>query len=459
MAEIHLPNDFINEMRSQLELREADALLHAITATTSPVSIRINPEKWKKDTLSERVPWCETGYYLPERPSFTFDPLFHAGCYYVQEASSMFVERILKECVKTPSLVLDLCAAPGGKSTLALSCLPQGSLLVSNEPIRPRANILMENMVKWGCPNSVVTCNYASDFQYLGELFDVVIADVPCSGEGMFRKDTGSISEWSMENVKMCQRRQREIVGDIWRCLKPGGVLIYSTCTYNTHEDEENLEWICNELGGRCLPIGTEPSWGISGNLLDGSSLPCYHFFPHKSRGEGFFAAAVVKEESTGEQSGQSRKRDKKKAKPVVGKGFEWKRLLKSPESYELREADGVFSAFPQAFSQLLDRFMQGLHILHHGVELGEMKGKKFCPSHTLAMSTALLPDAFATAEIDHATSIAYLRRESIVLDSDTPRGYVLLTHEGVPLGFVNNLGNRANNLYPEHWKIRQREG
>ncbi|MBR3092649.1 MAG: RsmF rRNA methyltransferase first C-terminal domain-containing protein [Bacteroidaceae bacterium] len=453
-----LPMAFIDAMHQQMEKCEADGLIHAITDSESPVSIRINPMKWQRAMTDERVPWCETGFYLPKRPAFTFDPMFHAGCYYVQEASSMFLERILKQYVKEPSVVLDLCAAPGGKSTLALSCLPEGSLLVSNDPVRSRANILMENIIKWGYPNSVVTSNYAPDFQYLGELFDVVVADVPCSGEGMFRKDPTAIDEWSESNVSMCQKRQREIVGAIWSCLKPGGILVYSTCTYNIHEDEENLEWICGELGGRCLPVGTDETWGITGNLLSGTAMPCYHFFPHKAKGEGFFACVVMKDESTGNRPFSRTKKDKKKGKSSPKAGLDLTKFIKNADEYALLESDGVFSAFPKAYSLLLEHLQQGLHILHHGIELGEMKGKKICPSHSLAMSLLLHPDFCPSAELDHATSLAYLRREAIRLDASMAQGYVLITHQGIPLGFVNNLGNRSNNLYPEYWKIRQRE-
>ncbi len=457
MEERRLPTAFIDAMQKQMG-SDAKGLLQAITDSDSPVSIRINPKKWREETPTDSVPWCDTGYYLPERPSFTLDPLFHAGCYYVQEASSMFLERILKTYVKVPSVVLDLCAAPGGKSTLAHSCLPEGSLLVSNEPIRPRANILMENIVKWGYPNSVVTCNYAPDFQYLGQLFDVVIADVPCSGEGMFRKDVDSISEWSDRTVAMCQRRQREIVSGIWPCLKPGGILIYSTCTYNVHEDEENAAWICDELGGCCLPVETVSSWGVSGNLTDNPSHPCYHFFPHKARGEGFFACVVMKDGDTLQGSSSRQRKDKKKVKSKSKSSIDFSDLIVNAEAYEIEEAGGIYRAFPSLYNPLLGILRRRLQVLHSGIELGEMKGKKFIPSHTLAMSTALHPQGFATAEIDRDTALSYLRREGITLDTAQAHGYVLLTHQGVPLGFVNNLGPRANNLYPEYWKIRQRE-
>ncbi len=457
MEERRLPTAFIDAMQKQMG-SDAEGLFHAITGSVSPVSIRINPKKWHQEAPADRVPWCETGYYLPERPAFTLDPLFHAGCYYVQEASSMFLERIIKTYIKEPSVVLDLCAAPGGKSTLALSCLPPGSLLVSNEPIRSRANILMENMVKWGYPNSVVTCNYAPDFEYLGELFDVVIADVPCSGEGMFRKDSVAIEEWSESNVWMCQKRQREIVSGIWSCLKPGGILIYSTCTYNVHEDEENVEWICEELGGRCLPVDTESAWGIIGNQLGHPAYPCYHFFPHQTRGEGFFACVLMKDSTSESRSSPVPKKDKKKAKSNAKSPLSPGNYLQQAEAYELTENDGVFTAFPKNHSHLLGLLQRRLHLLHHGIVLGEMKGKKICPSHSLAMSTALLPHSFPTVEVDIPTALSYLRRESLTLDTSVPRGYVLLTHQGTPLGFANNLGSRANNLYPEYWKIRQRE-
>ena len=257
---MNLPASFIDYTRTLLGNEEYEKLAAALQQEP-PVSIRINKLRMKEEGLSSltdssahfsfnKVPWASDGYYLDERLTFTFDPLFHAGCYYVQEASSMFVEQVLRQYVESPVVMLDLCAAPGGKSTHACSLLPEGSLLVANEVIRNRSQILAENLTKWGYPGVVVTNNDPSDFSRLGAFFDVILTDVPCSGEGMFRKDPGAVEEWSPENVEICWQRQRRIIADIWPCLKPGGILVYSTCTYNTKEDEENVQWILFRKGG-----------------------------------------------------------------------------------------------------------------------------------------------------------------------------------------------------------------
>ena len=261
----------------------------------APTSIRLNPRYHTGARPQHAVPWCEEGFYLEGRPSFTFDPLFHAGCYYVQEAASMFVCHVLRQFVLEPVAMLDLCAAPGGKSTAARSILPEGSLLVSNEPITSRAQILLENITKWGWPDCIVTNNYPRDYRKAKTQFDVILCDVPCSGEGMFRKDPATISEWSLQNVEKCWRLQREIVADAWECLKSGGLLIYSTCTFNTKENEENVRWIMDTYEAEVLEIPTQPEWGITGSLLPDFNAPVYRFIPGITKSEGLFLCALRK--------------------------------------------------------------------------------------------------------------------------------------------------------------------
>ena len=270
-----------------------------------PVSIRLNPKKVSQSdgSIVTPVPWCAEGYYLEGRPQFTFDPLFHAGCYYVQEASSMFITHVLRHLLPLTSdilhlSVLDLCAAPGGKSTAVRSVLPEGSTLVSNEPNPTRAQILLENITKWGYDNCTVTNLYPRDFRKAKARFDIILCDVPCSGEGMFRKDPNAISEWSLQNVEKCWRLQREIVADAWECLNPGGILIYSTCTYNTKENEENIRWIQQEYDAEILTIPIHPEWNITGSLLTGFDAPVYRFIPGYTRGEGLFMAVLRKVDS-----------------------------------------------------------------------------------------------------------------------------------------------------------------
>ena len=270
-----------------------------------PVSIRLNPRYLTKCLTLCEVPWCEEGFYLEGRPQFTFDPLFHAGCYYVQEASSMFISHVLKTIIHHPSpiTVLDLCAAPGGKSTAVRSLLPEDSLLVSNEPIATRAQILLENITKWGWPNCIVTNNYPCDFRKAQLKFDLIVCDVPCSGEGMFRKDPNAVSEWSLQNVEKCWRLQREIVADAWECLNPGGIIVYSTCTYNIKENEENVRWIQQTCDAEILSVPTRPEWNITGSLLEGFDAPVYRFIPGFTRGEGLFMA-VLKKRGRSEECG-----------------------------------------------------------------------------------------------------------------------------------------------------------
>ena len=273
------------------------AKLTAALNEVPPVSIRLNPKKTVGMVVAEgsRVPWCNEGYYLEDRPQFTFDPLLHAGCYYVQEASSMFVTHILRSVGNDYKSALDMCAAPGGKSTALRSVLPDDCVLVSNEPMGNRAQILLENITKWGAPNCIVTNNYPRDFRKAKLKFDLILCDVPCSGEGMMRKDPGAIAEWSMQNVEKCWQLQREIVADAWECLNPGGLFIYSTCTYNTKENEENIQWILDNYDAEVLDIPTDPSWQITGSLLPGFNHPVYRFIPGITRGEGLFVCAMRK--------------------------------------------------------------------------------------------------------------------------------------------------------------------
>ena len=299
---MQLPEEFINQTRTLLGDERFSRFMAALDEEP-PVSVRLNPSRFSApgsalsplSSLLSPLPWCPLGFYLTSRPQFTFDPLFHAGCYYVQEAASMFIDHVLRQYVRRPVEMLDLCAAPGGKSTAALGALPQGSVLVSNEPVRQRCQVLRENIEKWGYPNCEVTNLYPADFRKNGRQFDVILCDVPCSGEGMFRKDPAAVGEWSLQNVEKCWRLQRDIVSEAWQCLRPGGLLIYSTCTFNTKENEENLQWILQTFEADILPLDTKPEWGITGSLLEGFDAPVYRFIPGLTRSEGLFMAVVRK--------------------------------------------------------------------------------------------------------------------------------------------------------------------
>ena len=295
---VNLPADFVAETRRIMGDERYNRFVGAFDEE-APTSIRVNPRIVGDGCFDgeKQVPWCSEGYYLNDRPQFTFDPLLHAGCYYVQEASSMFVTHVLRtvDSNHTSQFALDLCAAPGGKSTALRSVLPDDCVLISNEPMGNRAQILLENVTKWGGPNHIVTNNYPRDFRKAKLKFDLILCDVPCSGEGMFRKDPNAISEWSVQNVEKCWQLQREIVADAWECLNPGGLLIYSTCTYNTKENEENIRWILDTYDAQVLDIPVDPSWNITGSLLEGFNEPVYRFIPGITRGEGLFVCALRK--------------------------------------------------------------------------------------------------------------------------------------------------------------------
>ena len=445
LSAMQLPADFTALMRQQWGEEISSSLCESLSSTEPSVSVRLNRAKlaagnsdFAFQSSAERVPWCPDAYWLTSRPAFTFDPLLHAGAYYVQDASSMFLAQVVRQHVSSPSVVLDLCAAPGGKSTLLRALLPDGSLLVSNEPIAKRAQILAENITKWGHPDTAVTQNYPADFASLTSFFDFIVADVPCSGEGMFRKEEEAVRDWSMDAVRACQQRQRDILRDVWPALKPGGLLCYSTCTFNHLEDEDNVEWICRQLGAEVVPLRVDATWNVLG---------CHHFLPSRLRGEGFFLCLLRKISASSGVTPSAVRRSKGVAEKVPTAVCDWVQ-----GDYVFSACKGIVTAFPVRHAALLPS-LRRLHLLTEGVRLAEPKGRDWQPSHALALSLARRSDAFPVAELDYDTSLAYLRREAICVDA--PRGYVLVAFRGLPLGFVNNLGNRANNLYPPEWRIR----
>ena len=459
---MNLPENFVCEMRSLLGEERFSRLSQALMSSPE-VSIRLNHSKCGESTVEgEPVAWCEEGYYLNERPAFTFDPLLHAGYYYVQEASSMFLHRVLKQYVSGPVILLDLCAAPGGKTTTALGALPEGSIVMCNEPIRPRAKVLAENLMKWGNPRVMVTNNYPADYAKSGLLFDVVVCDVPCSGEGMFRKDEEARNGWSEELVANCSRLQREIVAEAWNCLKKGGYLVYSTCTFNLHEDEENVAWIREELGGEVLPVDIDDRWGITSSLKsDELSLPVYRFLPGFTRGEGLFMAVIRKEGGDKQQemtAGKTEKKGKERKKPMREDRGGTENLWVNPtDSYLFTSlpATGERVALPHDLVPYYKIAEKQLRILTAGVMLGETKGKEMLPHAALALSTAFRRTAFPEVELSYSEAISFLRGETLSLKEGVARGMVTVTYLGAPLGFVKNIGNRANNLYPREWRIK----
>ena len=456
-----LPQEFI-EYTSSLFGEEKWKNYLASFDGSVPVSVRLNPFKMPKEELFSEtektpVPWCRNAFYLAQRPNFTLDPLLHAGVYYVQEAGSMFLDEVLRqlkensqsENVTTPlplwegqggGSCLDLCAAPGGKSTLLRAALPDDVVLYSNEPDRRRANILMENIQKQGHPNVIVTNNYAIDYQRAEMTFDLIVCDVPCSGEGMFRKDHDAIGEWSLQNVMKCAALQRSIIEDIWPCLNEGGVMVYSTCTFNLHEDEENVKWICETLGAEIIPIEVKDEWNITGSLLKGWDKPVYRFIPGTTKGEGLFMAVLRKLPLTRPADTLS-----PRGEGEVSNGSSKKRSLR----------EKVISPSPLGERVSAGRVRGHLRVLSDGHPVGTQKGKNIIPAHAGALLINLPKDKYPFAELSKEDALKYLHHEAIVLDADVPKGFVIVTYQGHPLGFVKNIGNRANNLYPQEWKIR----
>ena len=439
-----LPELFVKQLQ-ELVPDEWEALVDAITSTEPSVAVRVNDARGVTLPCSaQQVPWCDQGFYLVDRPAFTFDPDWHAGRYYVQDASSMFISHVIKQLIHEPIRYLDLCAAPGGKTTAALQALPTGSLVVANEIVPPRARVLADNIIRWGNPHCVVTSNSPAHFGKLTHFFDVIATDVPCSGEGMMRKDDEAVAQWSPQLVEQCAERQLGILADAWNALRPGGLLIYSTCTYNRQENEEIADFIVNKLGATSLELPVEPSWNIHPAI--GSDCHCYRFMPHRVDGEGLFMAVFRKDSDAPRQDIRIKGKNTKKCDEI---GKNW---LADPDYFTIEQQGDLLIATPVEWRNEVVALRASLNVLHAGVELATVMGHKTMLHHALAMSTARAADAFPVCEVDYPTALRYLRGESITIDG--PRGYVLIAHEGAILGFANNLGNRANNLYPKPQRI-----
>lgn len=449
-----LPQAFSQRMQQQLgaEYAAFEEALH----TQAPVSIRLNPLKWKDAPALEPVAWASHAYYLSERPVFTLDPLLHAGTYYVQEASSMFLEQAIRQHlpVQEPVIALDLCGAPGGKSTHLSSVLPEGSLLVSNEVIKSRASILAENTQKWGSGHAVVTQNDPRDFDRLPGFFDLLVVDAPCSGEGLFRRDPAAAEEWSEANVKLCSERQRRILADVWNSLKPGGLLVYSTCTYSPQENEENLAWLANTQEAESLSLQLDPAWQVSESSQEG--LNGYRFYPHKSRGEGFFMAVVRKKGEAYTPSGRGKGKKKKNLLSRAPKAIEqsvegW---LLQPERWAFFQHHEQVSALPARWLPELEDLYLQLRVIYAGTPLAEVKKQQLNPLPSLALSAYLNPGTHPSAELDLEMAQRYLKKEDIV-PADAPNGWVLIRYRSIPLGWIKRIQQRANNYWPKEWRIR----
>jgi 16S rRNA C967 or C1407 C5-methylase (RsmB/RsmF family)/NOL1/NOP2/fmu family ribosome biogenesis protein len=445
------PQAFIDRMKVHLG-SEFNAF---ITALDEPVttSIRINPNKIVTTAfpVEMSIPWAQNGYYLAVRPSFTFDPLFHAGAYYVQESSSMFLEQaFLATCLQSqPIKVLDLCAAPGGKSTHLLSLINDQSLLVSNEVTANRNHILRQNLARWGRANVIVTQNRSEDFAKLGVFFDLIVIDAPCSGEGLFRKDKNAIGEWSEANVDMCAERQKVILANAIQCLKPGGYLIYSTCTFEEAENMANVRHLMNDLEMGCLPIKGADSYTELTAVSKDNAIG-YAFYPHKAKGEGFFISLLKKKGDLRQTTAGAFNTNKDK---LTGEFLSYvESHIKDADSFAALKHGQYYNILPAIFLSDYKTLSQCLYIRNAGISAGEIKGKDFIPAHELSLYQGF-SNSFPSYELDIKTAISYLRAETISIPTDH-RGWMAVKYQGVNLGFVKALPNRINNYFPKEWRI-----
>ncbi len=450
-----LPQQIIDSLKNVAGFDE-EAFKRIHQSAQQITSVRINPAKWNGNalhhhppfTIQDRVPWSQHGYYLSQRPSFTFDPLFHAGCYYVQEASSMFLEQALLQTVDVSQALnlLDLCAAPGGKSTHLQSLLSADSLLVSNEVIRNRAAVLKQNCIKWGGENVVVTNNDPQHFKRLESFFDVIVVDAPCSGSGLFRRDGNAIEEWSVGNVQLCCGRQKRIIADVLPALKEGGILVYSTCSYSKEEDEDIADWMAEALGLENVKVQVQPEWGIVESSSERAAAQGYRFFPDKVRGEGFYITVFRKTQPASQprfkEAAPERATASEKATVKTWLNGEDMELFRSPYLY------GVLKKLAPSYAVMKN----ALNVQYAGVAIGEVLKGKLVPEHALALSRRT-GSSVPVVDVDYDTAIRYLQRnESHIKPNGT--GWQLVSFKGHNIGWINALPNRINNYYPKEWRI-----
>lgn len=398
------------------------------------------------------VPWCATGLYLSQRPSFTFDPFFAAGCYYVQEASSMFLEQALTQLLdlSKPQKVLDLCAAPGGKSTHIQSLLSPESLLVSNEVIKQRSLVLTDNIIKWGGGNVFITNNDPAAFKELRGYFDVLVADAPCSGSGLFRKDEGAISEWSLHNVALCSGRQQRILAHALPSLKQGGLLVYSTCSYSAEEDEQIMDWLVEEMDMESLSLNSLFD-GIVETASQKRGAVGYRFYPDKIRGEGFFLSCFIKKGDDGTAAFRT-------SKPLFISAKEKSVVTNSviPDGLQFLYHRDEITAIPENLLPSFFELQSCLNIRYAGTTLGVVLKEKLIPHHALAQSN-IISAAVPVTELTYEESIKYLQRQELsVIPQST--GWQVVQYKNANLGWINALPNRINNYYPKALRILKGE-
>lgn len=419
----------------------------------APTSIRLHPAKGKSILLQDKapIPWCQSAYYLPERPIFTIDPLLHAGAYYVQEASSMFLDHVFRQLYpNTEHLrVLDLCAAPGGKSTLLASRLDSSSLLISNDVIRSRAAILEENMTRWGYHNTWVSSNDPRDFGRISNYFDLILVDAPCSGSGLFRKDERALNEWSEANVQLCSERQRRILADVWNALKKDGYLVYATCSYAAAENEEILDFMADNFDIESVSITHEKEWGVETSYSAQHKMEGYRFFPDKVQGEGFFIAVVKKK--NGDETPNLPKFKTAHNKKIAEQASH---LLQHKQLHFIANERGFYSAIYEEHEADFHFLKTYIYLRRAGTLLGSPAAKEWIPEHDIALSVDVHPH-LAYIDLDLERALMFLKKEPFELPQNTAKGWYIVRYNGQGLGWIKALDKRMNNYLPKNWRIR----
>lgn len=454
MAPTTLPQEFITRLQERLGT-EAPLFFETLDGPT-PVSVRLNARKPStKWAVNPAVPWCSQGRYLEQRPAFVEDPAIHAGQYYVQEASSMFLDWAVQQ-LPPAKRMLDLCGAPGGKSTLLASRLPEDGVLLANEVIGKRAAILAENLLKWGATNAWVTQSDPSRLGKLGPVFDLVVVDAPCSGEGLFRKDLEARKEWSSAGVSHCASRQKRILAEAAELVMPGGILIYSTCTYNSEENQQNVSWLLEQGDWEGLALNPDPNWGVETIAI--GEAEGYALMPHRLQGEGFFLTALRKTSATTTRDLRWKKKQIGAWKPFqLEKIGPLKEHLIDPGRYswwidDQSEVIGI-PAGQEAFA---NHVAHTLPVQQWGLHLGRVSPKEFIPTHSLALSGELSNETPAL-DLDRKSALRYLQREYFETDLPAKRGWYLIRFEGLELGWAKVVPGRLNNYYPKAFRIRKR--
>ena len=448
-----LPQQFVENMRHQLGDSSAEALFEALESS-SPISVRLNPYKWHGEEYGTAVPWCEWGRYLDTRPQFTTEIPFVAGAYYVQEAGSQFIAHILKTEGIEAGKIIDMCAAPGGKTTLYSAIVGDRGLVLANEYVRNRANVLADNVRKWGLGNVVVTNNDPQHIAAFEQWADVVAVDAPCSGEGMFRKDEVARSEWTAQSVDMCAARQMDILRQAWKSLKAGGLLIYSTCTFNTTEDEGILEQMTSEWGEEIEPsteIAVSDNWGVE--CIKVGDFQGFRFFPHRVKSEGFFVAVARKRTDVGGRSVVPKPRKKIMIDASREAIKELSRWVVNPDTLRFAVVTESYYAYPLEYFETIRSLANNLTVIYSGVEMGQIFKGKLKPEWSLSQSVWYNRDVVPSVELGREEALDYLRKKDVSAGVFV-EGINLVSSDGYALGFVKRVGNRVNNGYPNSLKI-----